>query len=785
MYEGCFEGEVENMNTNYNDLPLIPLRELVVIPGSHANIDIGRKQSIAAVEEAMRDNHHVVLSMQKNIATEDPTFDEIYKVGVVAKITQVVRLPGGIRRIYVSGKERVVLKNIISEDDYKRVAYEQYPVTEYPEDPEVGAKLKTCRERYIEHMKHTDEDRTTLSQMKTVISRMGDIGEITDFIVDNLTLPQKKKQSFLEITDGNERLDWILDQIAYCDNVMAIEAIINEKLNDVMSKQQKEYLLREKLKVIRGELGEAGDASEEAEEFREKLAALNLPESIEKVISKEIARYEKTMTMTPESSTIRTYIERVLELPWNKESEDRLNIKEAKVILDEDHFGLEKVKERILESLAVRQLSNDAAGTILCLVGPPGVGKTSLAKSVAKAMDREFVCVALGGVSDESEIRGHRRTYIGSMPGRMIAGMTKAGTKNPVFLLDEIDKISSHYKGDPAAALLEVLDPEQNDSFTDHYIDVPFDFSNVFWITTANVAGNIPEPLWDRMEVIEISSYTEDEKVEIAKRYLIPKQVKKTGLPSDYTLSEKVLRKIISEYTREAGVRNLEKTIGKIFRRLAYEKVNDNKTPKRITPANLKQYLGVSKYVEDENKKIDTVGLVCGLAWTSIGGVVLPCEVATMDGTGKLILTGSLGDVMKESAQAAESYIRSNAKELKIDGEFHKNKDIHIHLPEGATPKDGPSAGITMTVAIVSALTNRKVRHDIAMTGEITIRGDVLPIGGLKEKLLAALRFGVKEVLIPQGNVKDIEELPQAVRKGLTITPVKTMGEVLEKALVD
>lgn len=564
-----------------------------------------------------------------------------------------------------------------------------------------------------------------------------------------------------------------------------LENSINNQVRQQMEKAQKEYFLREKIRVIHNELGDKSDPDEEAEELREQLKKINVSDEVRERIEKEISRYSRMPSMMPEANILRNYLDWVLSLPWDKVSEDRLDIGEAAKILDHDHYGLKKVKERILEFLAVRKLSDSLSGSILCLVGPPGVGKTSLATSIAKAMNRKFIRASLGGVRDEAEIRGHRRTYIGALPGRMIQGLKNAGTRNPVFLLDEIDKLASDYKGDPSSALLEVLDPEQNKTFSDHFIEIPFDFSDVFWITTANVPGNIPAPLMDRMEVIELSSYMEDEKLEIAKRYLVPKQIKKNGLSGhNVKLSDAVLRKVISEYTREAGVRTLEKTIAKIFRKLAFEIINGSEATPRVTVKNLSNYLGAPIYLEQEREKNAQVGLVCGLAWTSVGGVVLPCEATTMPGSGKLSLTGSLGKVMQESGQAALSYIRHNAKELDIPADFHKTMDLHVHLPEGATPKDGPSAGITMTLAIVSALTNRKVRSDLAMTGEITLRGRVLPIGGLKEKLLAALRYGIKVVLIPQGNIKDLEEMPTSVIEGLKITPVKTMDEVLARAFV-
>lgn len=761
-------------------IPMVPLRGMVVLPHSVVNIDVGRPSSVKAVEAAMESNRQLLVFAQKDDNVENPEIKDLNKVGTLVTIKQLLRLPGGIIRIFVEGKARIsITKTLATEpfllanaeliedimtSDVKVEAYRRLAVSKF--------------EEYIHEIKNMPEE--VLGE----VSRLDNPSESADVIATNLNIRPKTRQTILDEVNVQSRLEKVIMLINFELQLAGLEESLNSTVRGAMEKSQKEYFLREKIKAIHDELGDKIDPEEEVNGLREQLKALKFPKELHERIDKEITRYERMPQMMPEANIVRNYLDWILALPWNTETEDQLDIKAAKDILDDDHYGLEKVKERILEFLAVRQLTGEQNGTILCLVGPPGVGKTSLASSIAKAMNKKFVRASLGGVRDEAEIRGHRRTYLGALPGRMIQGLRNVKTKNPVFLLDEIDKLASDYKGDPSSALLEVLDPEQNKTFSDHFIEIPFDFSKVFWITTANVASNIPGPLMDRMEVINLSSYTEEEKLEIAKRYLVPKQVKANGLEEKYKLSDAVLRRIISEYTREAGVRSLEKLIGKIFRKIAYKKVVDETTKSRVTVKNLSDYLGTPVFTADEKEKNDSVGLVCGLAWTSVGGVVLPCEATTMLGTGKLILTGSLGNVMKESAQAALSYVRHNAKELGIEEDFHKKLDIHIHLPEGATPKDGPSAGITMTLALVSALTERKVRADIAMTGEVTLRGNVLPIGGLKEKTLAALRHGIKEVLIPAGNQKDLAELPQSVKDGLKITIVKSMDEVLSKALV-
>lgn len=766
--------------TNFS-LPLVPLRGMVVFPKVEVRLDIGRDKSIRAVEEAMANERLLAVSAQLDDEVEKPTQKDIAEVGTIVKIKQMLRLPGGLVRILVEGIARAKVVDIDESGVYYRATMETL-VSQYDDHVEIEAYRRLAQSNFLKWAEETKL--VTEDEIRRVMERT-DASETADQIVQFLQTELVTRQSFLSELNVLRRLNMVVGALNMELQISDLENSINNQVRQQMEKAQKEYFLREKIRVIHNELGDKSDPDEEAEELREELKKLNVSDEVRERIDKEISRYSRMPSMMPEANILRNYLDWVLALPWDKVSEDRLDIGEAATILDHDHYGLKKVKERILEFLAVRKLSDSLSGSILCLVGPPGVGKTSLATSIAKAMNRKFIRASLGGVRDEAEIRGHRRTYIGALPGRMIQGLKNAGTRNPVFLLDEIDKLASDYKGDPSSALLEVLDPEQNKTFSDHFIEIPFDFSDVFWITTANVPGNIPAPLMDRMEVIELSSYMEDEKLEIAKRYLVPKQIKKNGLSGhSVKLSDAVLRKVISEYTCEAGVRTLEKTIAKIFRKLAFEIINGSESAPRVTVKNLSRYLGAPIYLEQEREKNAQVGLVCGLAWTSVGGVVLTCEATTMAGNGKLALTGSLGKVMQESGQAALSYIRHNAKDLKIPEDFHKTMDIHVHLPEGATPKDGPSAGITMTLAIVSALTNRKVRSDLAMTGEITLRGRVLPIGGLKEKLLAALRYGIKEVLIPHGNIKDLEEMPESVIEGLQITPVKTMDEVLARAFV-
>lgn len=762
-------------------IPTVPLRGMVVYPNIVMHLDIGRDASIKAVEAAMNADRILAVITQKDDAIDAPTIHDLAAMGTLVKIKQMLRLPGGIVRVLVEGITRLQVMNITSMDPYYVGDYERV-ASIYEDDVELEAYRRLAQAKFNDW---AAEAKTVAEDGVERIMELRDSCELADQVAFLLPINTLKRQELLEELSVSRRLNMIVGILNMELQISDLENSINNQVRQSMEKAQKEYFLREKIRVIHDELGDKGNPEEEAEDLRKQLKELNLSEEIHNRIDKEISRYSRMPQMMPEATILRNYLDWVLGLPWNDMSDDRLDINEAKAMLEADHYGLEKVKKRILEFLAVRKLTGKNSGSILCLVGPPGVGKTSLATSIAKAMNRKFIRASLGGVHDEAEIRGHRRTYIGALPGRMIQGIKNAGTRNPVFLLDEIDKLASDYKGDPSSALLEVLDPEQNSTFSDHFIEIPFDFSDVFWITTANVASNIPGPLLDRMEIIEVSSYMEDEKLEIAKRYLVPKQIVKNGL-KDYKikLSDAVLKKVISEYTREAGVRTLEKTIAKICRKMAYKVVEEGVETPKVTVRNLPDYLGSPIFIDEEREKEPQIGYVNGLAWTSVGGVVLPCEATTMDGAGKLALTGSLGKVMQESGQAAMSYIRHNTKKLGIEEDFYKKLDIHVHLPEGATPKDGPSAGITMTLAMVSALTGQKVRADVAMTGEITLRGRVLPIGGLKEKLLAALSYGVKEVFIPKSNEKDISELPDSVKSGLTITPVKTMDEVLAKALI-
>lgn len=762
-------------------LPLVPLRGMIVFPNMVAHLDIGRDKSIKAVEAAMATDRMLAVVAQRDDEIEEPDLAALYGVGTLVKIKQMLRLPGGLVRILVNGTARIRPQKITSTDPFYMVQAEEI-ASVYDNDIEIEAYRRLCQSKFGQW---ASESKAIADEAVSRALSIPDPSEMADYMASQLSIKNDVRQQLLEELSVSRRLNKVVGVINMELQITDLENSINNQVRQQMEKAQKEYFLREKIRAIHDELGDKVDPEEEVNELRNRLLKLKLSDDLNERIEREITRYERMPALMPEASILRNYLEWVLSLPWSTATEDRLDVNEAASILDHDHYGLEKVKERILEFLAVRKLTGKQGGSILCLVGPPGVGKTSLAASIARAMNRKFVRASLGGVRDEAEIRGHRRTYIGALPGRMIQGIKSAGTKNPVFLLDEIDKLGADYKGDPSSALLEVLDPEQNTTFSDHFIELPFDFSNVFWITTANVPSNIPAPLMDRMEIIELSSYTEEEKLQIAKKYLVPKQIQKHGLKEQHCkLSDAVLNRIISEYTREAGVRGLEKTIAKVCRKLAYEVVEGSKASNKVTVKNLSDFLGPARFLPQGKERSSQAGLVCGLAWTSVGGVVLPCEATVVPGQGKLILTGSLGKVMQESAQAALTYIRHNAKKMGIPEDFYTKADIHVHLPEGATPKDGPSAGITMTMAIASALTNTKVRNDVAMTGEVTIRGRVLPIGGLKEKLLAALRHGIKEVLIPAENMKDLSELPESVKEGLIITPVKTMDEVWAKAQV-
>jgi len=763
-------------------LPLLPLRGILVFPNMVLHLDVGRERSISALEQAMVEDNKILLVAQKDANVEEPTPDDIYTLGTIAHVKQLLKLPGGTIRVLVEGMTRASIKDFDSLEPYFKVEVDEIEEDE-SKNSEVEALMRSVLYQFEQYIKL---GKKVPSETLVNVSSIEEPGRLSDVVSSHLTLKMPQKQEILEATKPKERLEKLSEILNNEMEILELEKKINARVRKQMEKTQKEYYLREQMKAIQQELGEKDERTAEADEYREKIDSIELPEEVEEKALKEVDRMEKMPPAAAEGVVIRNYLDWILSLPWDKETDDRLDIKKAEVILDEDHYGLKKVKERIIEFLAVRQLAEKLKGPILCLVGPPGVGKTSLAKSVARALEREFVRISLGGVRDEAEIRGHRRTYVGAMPGRIIQAMKEAGSKNPVFLMDEIDKMATDFRGDPSAALLEVLDPEQNNKFSDHYIEVPFDLSNVLFITTANAYHTIPKPLLDRMETIYISGYTEEEKVKIAERHLAPKQLLENGVTEEnLIISENTLRKIIREYTREAGVRNLERSIGSICRKTAKEIVQDSGKKVGVNVQNLHKFLGVPRYRYGAAEKQDEVGVATGVAWTETGGDILSIEVTLMKGKGKLILTGKLGDVMQESAQAGLSYIRSRARALNIPEDFNENTDIHVHIPEGAIPKDGPSAGITMAVSLISALSNRLVRKDVAMTGEITLRGRVLPVGGVKEKVLAAHRAGIKNIIIPADNNKDISEIPGNVRRRINFIMVEHMDEVLNNAFVE
>lgn len=745
------------------------------------HLDVGRERSINAIEAAMVRDREIFLAMQKEAQTDDPGEEDIYATGTVAEIKQLLKLPGGTIRILVEGLRRGRITRYLSYDPYMAVEIQEYR-DEGATTNEVEALMRTLINEFEHYVKMSK--RIPPETVVAVVS-LEEPGRLADVIASHLNLKLVDKQAILEAFNIQERLELLCEILAREKEILELERKINLRVRKQMEKTQKEYYLREQIKAIQKELGEKDERQAEVEELREKIAQAKLPKEIEERALKEVERLEKMPPMAAEATVVRNYLDWLLALPWQKETRDRLDIKVAEKILNEDHYGLEEVKERILEYLAIRKLAKKMRGPILCFVGPPGVGKTSLAKSIARALQRKFVRISLGGVRDEAEIRGHRRTYVGALPGRIIQGMKQAGSKNPVFLLDEIDKLSSDFRGDPASALLEVLDPEQNYMFSDHYIEAPFDLSKVMFITTANVEYSIPRPLLDRMEVIRIPGYTEEEKIKIAELHLIPKQLKEHGLKKEQLIiSENALRRIIREYTREAGVRNLERQIAKLCRKTAKEIVSGNTTAVKVTAQNVDNFLGVPRYRHTLAEEAEVVGVARGLAWTEVGGEVLNVEVAVLPGKGNLTLTGKLGDVMKESAYAGFSYLRSRAKELGLPLDFHEKNDVHIHVPEGAIPKDGPSAGITMATAMASALMGVPVRNDVAMTGEITLRGRVLSVGGIKEKVLAAHRAGIKTVILPKDNEKNLEEIPPQVKRKLKFVLVEHMDEVLKEALV-
>lgn len=768
------------MDNSILTLPFVPLRGIVVFPKLLSNIDIGREKSLAAVDYAMEHDRLMIVSAQLDEDEENPGFDGIYQVGTLVRIQQLLRLPGGIVRILADGISRVEIRGYSDKENYTEVAAVKIQEV-YAESNENEALRRLMLHRFtdwLDNLKGNDE-------LKEKAEAIQDAGTLSDFIAAQLPLRLVARQQMLEIYDVSQRMRRVCGLLDTEVDIASLESKLNMEVRGKMDQQQKEYYLREKIKAIHKELGDKYDKDTEVEELREKIRKMKLDKEIEEVMLKEVDRLDSMPPMMAESAIIRSYLDWMMELPWKKETKDRLDLALAQQILDEDHYGLTKIKDRIIEYLAVRQLTKSLKGPILCFVGPPGTGKTSIARSIARAMNRKYVRISLGGVRDEAEIRGHRRTYIGALPGRIIAGMKQAGTKNPVFLLDEIDKMTSDMRGDPSSALLEVLDPEQNNTFSDHFIEVPFDLSRVLWITTANVISDIPRPLLDRMEIIEFTSYTEEEKLQIAKRYLVPKQLKENGLqPGQAKFSDAVLRHIIQDYTRESGVRTLEKTIGTVCRKVGKFLLLGDDKPLTVTVRNLEKILGPIKFLPTEVCKTDEVGRVTGMAWTQVGGEVLETEAAAVKGKGNLLLTGQLGDVMKESAEAGMTYIRSRADELGLAPDFYATTDIHIHLPEGAVPKDGPSAGITMATAIASALTGRKVHHDLAMTGEITLRGTVLPVGGIKEKVIAAHRAGIHKILLPEENKRDMADVPQIVKKDVQFVFVHHMDEVLSQALV-
>ncbi|EAL15022.1 ATP-dependent protease La [Bacillus cereus G9241] len=769
------------MNTNERIVPLLPLRGVLVYPTMVLHLDVGRDKSIQALEQAAMDENIIFLAMQKEMNIDDPKEDDIYSVGTVAKVKQMLKLPNGTLRVLVEGLHRAEVVEFIEEENVVQVSIKT--ITEEVEaDLEEKALMRTLLEHFEQYIKVSKK---VSNETFATVADVEEPGRLADLIASHLPIKTKQKQEILEIISVKERLHTLISIIQDEQELLSLEKKIGQKVKRSMERTQKEYFLREQMKAIQTELGDKEGKGGEVEELREKMEQSGMPEETMKAALKELDRYEKLPASSAESGVIRNYMDWLLALPWTEATEDMIDLAHSEEILNKDHYGLEKVKERVLEYLAVQKLTNSLKGPILCLVGPPGVGKTSLARSIATSLNRNFVRVSLGGVRDESEIRGHRRTYVGAMPGRIIQGMKKAKSVNPVFLLDEIDKMSNDFRGDPSAALLEVLDPEQNHNFSDHYIEEPYDLSKVMFVATANTLSSIPGPLLDRMEIISIAGYTELEKVHIAREHLLPKQLKEHGLrKGNLQVRDEALLEMIRYYTREAGVRTLERQIAKVCRKAAKIIVTAERKRIVVTEKNVVDLLGKHIFRYGQAEKTDQVGMATGLAYTAAGGDTLAIEVSVAPGKGKLILTGKLGDVMKESAQAAFSYIRSRAEELQIDPDFHEKNDIHIHVPEGAVPKDGPSAGITMATALISALTGIPVSKEVGMTGEITLRGRVLPIGGLKEKTLSAHRAGLTKIILPAENEKDLDDIPESVKENLTFVLASHLDEVLEHALV-
>lgn len=764
-----------------NILPLLPLRELVVFPNMVIPLFVGRKQSIDALEEAISLKSFIFIVTQRDPEVEKPKLEDIYSIGTIAKIVQIYKLPDDTIKILVEGLGRAKIKSTEEFKNFLKVKVEKIKIKN-GKNLKIEALMRLVISRFEQYLELNNK---LPSEMMLSIKNIEKSDKLADIIASNLILKVKEKQNLLETVNPLERLEKLIVILKKEISILELEKKIQERVEVNLENFQKDYYLKEQLKEIQKELGDTEKNISEADEFKEKILSLKLGKEVEEKCIKETKRLEKIPFLSAESGVIINYLEYIISLPWNKKTKEKLNIKLVKKVLDEDHYGLLDIKERILEYLAVKKLSNKQIGTILCLIGPPGVGKTSLAKSIARSMGRKFVRTSLGGVRDEAEIRGHRKTYIGSMPGRIIQGIVNAKTKNPVYLLDEIDKMSTDFRGDPASALLEVLDPEQNNTFSDHYLEVPFDLSEVMFITTANNEDEIPYSLRDRMEIINIPGYIGYEKLQIAQLFLLPKQLNNHGFKkSDIEISEKAMKKIIKEYTHEAGVRGLEKEIASIYRKVALKMVFSEKKKRiRITLKNIENYLGTPKYKIDKIEKEDAIGLATGLAWTEMGGEVLSVETIIMPGKGKLTLTGQLGEVMQESGKAALTYARSRATKFKIDDKFYEKCDIHVHIPEGAIPKDGPSAGITMATSLISSLTKIPIRKDVAMTGEITLRGRVLPVGGLREKILAAYQSGIKTIIIPQDNIKNLEDLPNNIKKGLKFIMVNNIDEVLKIAL--
>ena len=774
--------EIQNENQPLN-LPVVALRDIVIYPRMSVNLDIGRKESVEAVRFAGKGERYLVMAMQKDSRVEVPQEDDLYDVGTVVKVTQMLQMPGGLIRVLVEGVSRVKLLKVTRGDRFLSADVDDIEEIKPEDELRAEAFRRTLLKSFFEWLHNTKQGlpEDQMEQLKSIT----DPGETADFIASQLLLKPQQRQRVLEEADVASRLKLVQGYLDMEIEIVHLESEISSDVRQKMDKEQKDYYLRQKIKSIHDRLGDTVSQDQEAEDYRKKLADSAIPEEYKKKLEKEINHLESMPPMMAETAVARNYLDWVFSLPWDKETKDSLELKKAQEVLDHDHYGLEKIKERILEYLAVRILAPEAKAPIICFVGPPGVGKTSLAQSIARAMNRKYCRISLGGIHDEAEIRGHRRTYIGAMPGRFIEAISEVGVNNPLMLLDEIDKVGSDFRGDPASALLEALDPEQNKAFHDNYIDIPFDFSKVFFLATANSVSTIPAALLDRMELIELTGYTEEEKLEIAKKYLVPRQKERNGLKDgDIRFTPALLKKVITGYTREAGVRNLERTIGALCRKVGKKIVlQDDKLPP-LSVKTLDKYLGPVKFLPLAEEHPDAVGRVNGLAWTIAGGEVLDTEAVTIKGKGHLILTGQMGDVMKESAETAYTYIRSKAKDLGLKDDFYETLDTHIHLPEGAVPKDGPSAGITMATAMASACTGSRVRGDTAMTGEITLTGEVLPIGGVKEKVLAANEFGIKQILLPEKNKRDLEELPKSVQDKLQFVYVKNVQEVLEHALV-